>query len=408
MPHKQELSFLFDVLAKMQINAGVMKLKEIDGQQIQNRLRAVWTPPELFLSLLTEMEDRTLYCLRDSFLCNYQFFLLPHTEAPSAFYIGPYLEEAPEEGQVLSLGEKNGIPVQMHSALREYYMGIPVIEKQSLLFTMLHTYCQRIWGRSDFAVRNIANAGHMPESPFTRSMLEMGTDDMLLNIKTIERRYEFENELIRSVAHGQMHLEKHFQRAFSDAFFEKRHPDPLRNAKNYCVIMNTLLRKAAENGGVHPVYLDRVSSDFASRIENLKSLSQNAPLMLDMFRTYCRLVRTHSLKRFSKTVQKTMLLIESNLSNDLSPRVLAESLGISAGYLSAVFRRESGQTLTSYIHEKRMEYAEYLLSRSDLQIQNVALHCGIMDVQYFTKLFKKHFHVPPSEYRRMLREGNEE
>ena len=47
---------------------------------------------------------------------------------------------------------------------------------------------------------------------------------------------------------------------------EMRGSSPLRSAKNYSIIMNTLLRKAAENGGVHPVYLDRVSSEFAIKM----------------------------------------------------------------------------------------------------------------------------------------------
>jgi YesN/AraC family two-component response regulator len=46
-----------------------------------------------------------------------------------------------------------------------------------------------------------------------------------------------------------------------------------------------------------------------------------------------------------------------------------------------------------------MEYAKYILSTSSMQIQNVALHCGILDVQYFSKLFKKHTGKTPTEFR---------
>ena len=43
--------------------------------------------------------------------------------------------------------------------------------------------------------------------------------------------------------------------------------------KNYGIITNTLLRKAAEQGGVHPMYLDKVSSSFAVKIEQMTSPS---------------------------------------------------------------------------------------------------------------------------------------
>ena len=112
-----------------------------------------------------------------------------------------------------------------------------------------------------------------------------------------------------------------------------------------------------------------------------------------------------SAKEFSNLVQRTILIIESDLSADLSSKVLAETQGVSLGYLSTVFKKETGQTVSSYIRKQRMEYASYLLEKTNLQIQNVALHCGIMDVQYFTKLFKNHFGKTPSEYRRLIKLG---
>jgi YesN/AraC family two-component response regulator len=171
------------------------------------------------------------------------------------------------------------------------------------------------------------------------------------------------------------------------------------NKENYSIIMNTLLRKAAENGGVHPVYLDKTSSDFAHKIEMLPSASKVTALMQDMFRTYCRLVRRHNLKKYSPVVQKTILTIDSDLSADLGAKTLAQSQNVSLGYLSAIFRKEVGLTLSSYVRQKRMEHAKYLLSRTELQVQSVALHCGILDVVYFTKSFKREVGMTPSEYR---------
>ncbi|MBQ1965507.1 MAG: helix-turn-helix transcriptional regulator, partial [Clostridia bacterium] len=172
-----------------------------------------------------------------------------------------------------------------------------------------------------------------------------------------------------------------------------------RNLKNYCIIMNTLLRKAAEQGGVHPIYLNRVSTDFALRIEQMLSLSENGLLMREMFRSYCRLVRNHSLRSYSLLVQKTILLIDSDLSSDLTLHTLAEHQKVSSGYLATVFKRETGKTVSQYIREKRMKHAAYLLSTTHLQVQTVALHCGIVDVQYFSKLFKGYTGKTPKEYR---------
>ena len=169
--------------------------------------------------------------------------------------------------------------------------------------------------------------------------------------------------------------------------------------------MNTLLRKAAESGGVHPVYIDKVSSKFALEIEQLPSVSDTASLMRNMFRSYCRLVRLHSTQAYSPVVQKAILVIDTDLSADLSLGVLAEQQGISGGYLSTVFKKETGKTVSEYIREKRINHAAHLLATTHLQVQTVALHCGIMDVQYFSKLFKKQIGKTPKEYRDSIKKA---
>jgi YesN/AraC family two-component response regulator len=105
------------------------------------------------------------------------------------------------------------------------------------------------------------------------------------------------------------------------------------------------------------------------------------------------------LQKFSPVIQKTILLINSDLSANLSPALLAKKQNISAGYLSTVFRRETGKTVSEYVREKRMMHAAHLLESTNLQIHTVALHCGVMDVQYFSKLFKRYSGKTPREYR---------
>lgn len=236
-------------------------------------------------------------------------------------------------------------------------------------------------------------------APFSRSMRDVAPSETMANIKEMEQRYAFENEMMHAVEHGQMQFEERFSAASYTAFFEKRATDPVRNVKNYAVIMNTLLRKAAERGGVHPIYLDQVSSEYALQIENGSNFSEVSDLMHDMFCTYCRLVREHSGKGYSLIVQNTILMIDADLSADISPRALAAAQNVTPAYLSTVFHRETGKTVSAYIRERRMESAAHLLATTKLQIQTVALHCGIMDVQYFSKLFKMQYGVTPTQYR---------
>ena len=131
----------------------------------------------------------------------------------------------------------------------------------------------------------------------------------------------------------------------------------------------------------------------------MQSAKDSDSLMREMVNKYCRLVQRHCAKGYSLIVQKVLTRIDADLTADLSLKTQAEHLSVSPSYLSSHFKKETGKNLTDYINEKRMEKAALLLQTSNLQIQTVAQKCGILDVNYFTKLFKKYKGITPREYR---------
>ncbi|MCM1221637.1 MAG: AraC family transcriptional regulator [Lachnospiraceae bacterium] len=94
--------------------------------------------------------------------------------------------------------------------------------------------------------------------------------------------------------------------------------------------------------------------------------------------------------------------VSNAVAADLSLSAMAQVLQINASYLSTLFRKETGVTLTDYVNKKRIDHAVMLLNSSDAYIQNIASACGIPDVNYFTKLFKKYIGKTPKEYRKLI------
>ena len=76
------------------------------------------------------------------------------------------------------------------------------------------------------------------------------------------------------------------------------------------------------------------------------------------------------------------------------------TLGVTPSYLSTLFKKEIGMPLTEYVNNHRTEKAKQLLLSSNLQVQQIAQSCGILDVNYFTKIFKKYTGKTPNEYRK--------
>lgn len=344
------------------------------------------------------IKPKTLYRFQDRFSLCYRMVLLSEEEENGLVLIGPYTHEPLNADVALEISERNGIAPRYQKLINEFIMAVPLVKEDSTLFLLLDTFCEGLW-QGKFETMHVQNAFMPPEQITVLPDGEREIDDTFLNMKNMERRYQFENEMMDAVTMGLEYKATQMLAMFTENSFEKRLADPLRNFKNYGVIMNTLLRKAAERGGVHPVHLDRISSRFATEIEKMTSLHQNRQLMAEMFRDYCRLVKKHNLKAYSPIVKQAVIAIESDPSAEMTLHVLAKELKVSGGYLSTVFKKETGKTVTEYIREKRIFYAMHLLENTSLQIQTVAQHCGMPDVQYFSKLFKRHTGKTPTQYR---------
>lgn len=397
MFYKNELDLITEGFKKCRLGTYLSEIDENGYFRFSKGLERIFGEENPTALHVSDIKPKSLYKARDGMKLSFRYFLLPEMDVPTVLFIGPYLEEQITVSEMFEIGEKNGVLPSRQRYLEEYYSTLPVLSHESKIFFFLDSFLERIFKSPSFSIFDVNNLEPQPASPMSAKPRE--EEDAVLKMKTVEKRYEFENEMIRAVTLGQIHMEKQLLNAFSENAFERRVDNPLRNAKNYGIIMNTLLRKAAETGGVHPVYIDRVSSDFAFKIEEMKSLSGNFSLMLEMFKSYCLLVRNHAVKSYSPLVRGTIVIVDSDLTAELSLKTLAEKQNVSSGYLSAVFHKETGKTLTEYIRQRRMENAEYLLATTNLEIQSVAIHSGILDLQYFSKLFKKHTGKTPREYR---------
>ena len=354
----------------------------------------------LFRDKLLQAQPNTIYRMTDEYLCSYIYLLLPDEPRHTVLIAGPYITFEVRHDDFIKDAEHFGIPPWLHKRVEDYYINLPVIQDTSILLNLFTAFGETIWGGAKhFQIVDIGQESEPPSPLVFPTPEHVAPQQLMLEMQIMQKRYDSENELMEIVSRGQIHRAEQLSASFVPTTLQARAADPVRNMKNYCIIGNTLMRKAAERGGVHPVYLDRTSSEFAGRIESVPSLAAGKVLFADMVRSYCRLVRKHNTQHYSPQVEKTILCIEADLSRDLSLHTLAETLNISAGYLSTLFRQETGRTVTDYVSSLRMENAARLLRSTSLRVQTVAQYCGISDVNYFSKLFKRHFGVTPREYR---------
>jgi len=67
-----------------------------------------------------------------------------------------------------------------------------------------------------------------------------------------------------------------------------------------------------------------------------------------------------------------------------------------------LFKKETGTTLTDYIHTVRMRKALTFLNGTSLSIQTIASVCGYSDLNYFIRIFKRRYGLSPKQYQKSI------
>ncbi len=403
----EQLRFFQNILKELYITSCVLHEPEHSiSPMIDLRLREVLFGVGDYARYLknsfAQVKEHTVYRFFDEYHCHYVFLKL--SEAENAyFFAGPYLTDMPSRQRIeeLARGAANADAVDF---LFRYYSSLPNVEDENLLLSMMTALGKELWQNSDdIAMEYIDYAIPDGRGPVAHSPIGRAIGETLPDLAALEKNYENEKMLMEAVSSGKLHRLTAVAASVSHNGAEERLPDSLRDRKNYLIILKTLLRKAAEYGGVHPLHIHRLTSDFAKQIENLHTIKQSMALQDSMIRSYCMLVKQYSLSRYSLYVSQAITLVQYDLTADLSLAAIASGLNVNASYLSDLFHREYGMTLTEYVGKERIDHAVHLLKNTKRTVQEIAAECGLFDASYFTKLFKKHIGMTPNQYRESIR-----
>ena len=113
----------------------------------------------------------------------------------------------------------------------------------------------------------------------------------------------------------------------------------------------------------------------------------------------------HDLLEFQRdfatndTVKEMIEYIETHYMQDISTASLCAHFGYTATHFGRKFKEGTGLTPMNYLRIYRMEHAYKLLKNSKKTISEIATLCGFSDPNYFTRCFKNHFGVAPSQLK---------
>lgn len=176
--------------------------------------------------------------------------------------------------------------------------------------------------------------------------------------------------------------------------------DSLKNAKYRFITTITLATRFAIEGGMDEEDAYNASDLYIQNLESCKTPDDVRRLHTDMMTFFTwAMADMQKTETHSKAVNECIDYIHYHLHEKITVAILAQHVHLNPTYLSELFARETGTSLSQYITDKRMEAAENMLKYSEYSFNEIAQILAYRSQSHFTKVFKKHSGMTPGEYR---------
>ena len=135
-------------------------------------------------------------------------------------------------------------------------------------------------------------------------------------------------------------------------------------------------------------------------LQNNGSIREIKKTLLDILEKCFGCMKTRKIPVTQRKVQDAIDFIDDNFyKKDMSLNMVAGEIGANASYLSSIFKKEKGCSLSRYLTQVRLEQAKkYLIEYPDKTLIDISEAVGYSDVYYFSKNFKKYYGISPSKY----------
>lgn len=352
--------------------------------------------------LVEECLFPNVYIIESSYhICNVYLKLPDMDKSNTYLSIGPFLFNRPTETEIHQIAGIYPSP-QMEQELIHYYNNLPLTISRDRFQAFITALFSPLLGPEMRIIYHSPsdNLNHLiPANDFDHSFSE---GDLSLNL--VEQRYHIEQQMIAAVKQQNIKEAIRLHKKMLQFNYGERTSNLLRNSKNFIIVFNTLLRTAARECEVHPFYIDKISRQFAIEIEQCTNDVQLMKLSTDMIRKYCLLIHNHTVKKYPDNIRDCVTYIDLHYNEDLTLKKMAEYLSINSSYLSTLFKKEVGKTVTEYVTQTRIKQALLLLNSTKQSIRDVASQCGFDDINYFSRVFKNYQGMSPSSYRKMIQD----
>lgn len=175
---------------------------------------------------------------------------------------------------------------------------------------------------------------------------------------------------------------------------------PLNNIKYHFVVTTALITRNCVMAGMIQEQAYRLSDFYILKMDECVTVAEVIELHARMVIDFTSRMRSlQTSKGISKVITQSIEYIYSHIHGRITVEELADHVGISPAYLSKLFKKEVGVSVSDYIREKKLVRAQNLLRYSEYSYIEIANYLAFSSQSHFVNCFKKQYGMTPKKYR---------
>lgn len=176
--------------------------------------------------------------------------------------------------------------------------------------------------------------------------------------------------------------------------------NPVTNLKYHFVITTAMITRICKQNGMELEQAFRLSDFYIQKLDDIYTEEGVRSLHDEMVIDYAEKMRRYSRSDTnSKHINACKEYIYSHIKERITIEDLADELGVSAGYLSRLFKRQTGTSVSAYIREQKISVAKNLLRYSDYSMIDIANRLSFSSQSHFIQQFRESVGMTPKKYR---------
>lgn len=175
--------------------------------------------------------------------------------------------------------------------------------------------------------------------------------------------------------------------------------NPITNIKYHFVITTAMITRICVENGLEMEQAYRLSDFYILKLDNIHTIEEVSDLHESMVLDFTGKMRLLQKSSTSKPITTCVDYIYGHIKERITIEDLAEHTELSTSYLSRLFKKELGVSVSDYIREKKIEKAQNMLKYCDYSLIDIANYLSFSSQSHFIQAFKKYVGMTPKKYR---------